>query len=55
MVYLGLGDRDAAFEWLGRAFRERSDWLVCLHVHPYFDAVRAGPRFRSLEAGLWNQ
>ena len=55
MVYLGMGERDRAFEWLERAYAERSDWIAWIHVHPYFDSVRGDPRFRSLEqrVGLW--
>jgi hypothetical protein len=27
-VHAGLGDNDAAFVWLQKAFMERSNWLV---------------------------
>jgi hypothetical protein len=47
-AYLGLGDHDEAFVWLERAYEERSNILVNLKVHPFFDPVRNDPRFASL-------
>lgn len=43
-----LGDKDAAFEWLERAFNERDSELVSLKVDPAFDGVRSDPRYPSL-------
>ena len=46
--YALLGERDRAFEWLERAFRER-DWdVVFLAVDPRFDSLRSDRRFRDL-------
>ncbi len=47
-VYLGLGDRDHAMEWLRRAVRERSQFLVFLKGHPMLDPLRSDPRFQAL-------
>jgi tetratricopeptide (TPR) repeat protein len=47
-VYLGLGDTDASFAWLERAFHTRASALVYLAVDPRYDAVREDPRFRDL-------
>jgi adenylate cyclase len=47
-VCLGLGDTDASFEWLERAFQTRASALVYLAVDPRYDAVREDPRFRDL-------
>ena len=47
-AYLGLGDYDQAFVWFERAYQEQSNILQFLKVHPFFDPVRADPRFRDL-------
>ena len=52
-AYLGLGDTDAAIEWLERAYAEQSNLLQYLKVHPYFDPVRNDPRFADLVARVW--
>ncbi|HEU4391717.1 MAG TPA: tetratricopeptide repeat protein, partial [Blastocatellia bacterium] len=50
-VYTGLGDKDKAFEWLGKAHQERSTAL--LSVEPVFDPLRRDPRFRELLPSTW--
>ena len=47
-AYLGLGENDQAFTWLEQAYQEQSNILQFLKVHPYFDPIRADPRFRDL-------
>jgi TolB-like protein/Tfp pilus assembly protein PilF len=47
-AYLGLGDNDQAFVWLEQAYKEQSNILEFLKVHPYFDPIRADPRFTDL-------
>jgi TolB-like protein len=47
-VYLGLGDTDATFEWLERAYQTRASALVYLAVDPRYDVVRSDPRFGNL-------
>ena len=46
--YLGLGENEQAFIWLEQAYKEQSNILQFLKVHPYFDPIRADPRFRNL-------
>jgi len=46
LVYLGLGDKDRALEWLAKAVEERE--LVFLKVNPLFDPLRSDPRFTEL-------
>jgi adenylate cyclase len=48
LIYTGLKDKEAAFEWLERAFQERSSWLVWIKVEPRYDFLRADERFASL-------
>ncbi|HEX3274042.1 MAG TPA: protein kinase [Gemmatimonadales bacterium] len=43
-----LGDTDAAFGWLERAYQERRGWLAYLNVEPTLDGLRDDPRFRRL-------
>jgi TolB-like protein/Tfp pilus assembly protein PilF len=45
---LALGDYDQAFAWLERAYQEQSNVLQVLKVDPFFDPVRADPRFAAL-------
>jgi TolB-like protein/DNA-binding winged helix-turn-helix (wHTH) protein len=47
-AYLALGERDQAFVWFERAYREQADFLQWLKVHPFFDPVRDDPRFKDL-------
>jgi TolB-like protein/tetratricopeptide (TPR) repeat protein len=47
-AYLGLGDKEQAFVWLDQAFHEQSNILQFLKVHPFFDPLRADPRFANL-------
>jgi serine/threonine-protein kinase len=50
LVYFLLGDRDNGFEWLAKAFRERSNGIVYLTAEPSLDVVRDDPRFRRVVA-----
>ena len=47
-AYLGLGENDRAFVWLEQAYKEQSNILLFLKVHPFFDPIRADPRFADL-------
>ncbi len=48
LVYAGLGDRDAALEWLERAYNAHDVHLAFLPVDPKWDAFRADARFAAL-------
>ncbi|HEX9421762.1 MAG TPA: tetratricopeptide repeat protein [Pyrinomonadaceae bacterium] len=47
-IYIGLGEKDRAFEWLEKAYQERHPHLVNLKVQPVFDPIRSDPRFANL-------
>lgn len=47
-VYVGLGDKDRAFEWLQEAVEERAAYVPYLKVDPLFDPLRSDPRFTDL-------
>jgi tetratricopeptide (TPR) repeat protein len=52
LVYAGLGRTDQAFEYLDKAYQERSGWLTYLRVEPRMDGLRNDPRFKALLARL---
>jgi len=47
-AYLGLGENEEAFAWLEQAYKEQSNMLQFVKVHPYFDPIRKDPRFADL-------
>ncbi|HTK32285.1 MAG TPA: protein kinase [Candidatus Saccharimonadaceae bacterium] len=47
-IYLGLGERERALEWLERALALHDRGLVWIHVHPRLDPLRGEPRFRAI-------
>jgi TolB-like protein/Tfp pilus assembly protein PilF len=51
-AHLGLGDVDAVFTELERAYQERRGWLTYLNVEPLFDSLRDDPRFLDLRRRL---
>lgn len=46
--YLGLGVQDQVFDWLEKAYQDRSYGLTFLKADPRFDCLRGNPRFSSL-------
>jgi TolB-like protein len=51
-TYLGLGETDAALNWLETAFAERDPFLGSAMVFPGYDAIREQARFRRLAHDL---
>ena len=49
LIHIGLGQKEPAFEWLNKAFQERSDMLVYLKVDPRLNPIRSDSRFVDLE------
>jgi len=48
MVYLGLGEKNLVFEYLEKAYEDRSVGLAWLKADPIFDSLRSDPRFTAL-------
>jgi len=48
VLYACLGENDRAFQWLGKAFDDRSVWIAYLRYDPRLEALRAEPRFQTL-------
>jgi tetratricopeptide (TPR) repeat protein len=48
LIHTGLGDKDRAFEWLDKAFQDRSSWLIYLKVEPLFASLQSDPRAANL-------
>ena len=48
VTYAALDEKDAAFQWLDKAFDDRADCMPYLNVDPRFDDLRADPRFQAL-------
>ena len=48
MVYMGLGDKDQAFEWFNKTVEENPYRINWIKVDPRFDSLRSDPRFAVL-------
>jgi serine/threonine protein kinase/Flp pilus assembly protein TadD len=47
-VYVGLGDKDKAFEWLEKDFQARNGKLAEIRWQIQFESLRDDPRFKDL-------
>ena len=48
LLYARLGEKDKAFEYLEKAYNERSPLLVAIRCEPDLDTLRADARFANL-------
>ena len=48
LVNTGMGNRDQAFEWLEKAYVDRSEWMIYLNVEHFLDLIRDDARFSAL-------
>lgn len=53
LIYSGLGEIDAALDWLERACEERSYWLIYLKVDPALDDLRSHERFLEIQRKIF--
>jgi hypothetical protein len=47
-VYMALGDRDAEYAWLEKAYEDRAEWLLWLPIEPLYDGERNDPLFKAM-------
>jgi Tfp pilus assembly protein PilF len=47
-IYIGLGEKEQALDWLEKSYEDREDALIWLNSDPLFDDLRSEPRFRDL-------
>jgi hypothetical protein len=47
-IYAGLGDKDTALQWLGRADKERATMMPFVVIDPLLSPFRGDPRFQSV-------
>ena len=47
-IHLGLGELDEAFAWMNRAIDQRDPMMTPIKSYPFFDPIRADPRFAAL-------
>jgi TolB-like protein len=47
-VYAWRGEKDKAFEWLERAYRQMDGGLTIIKIDPLFASLRTDPRFTAL-------
>jgi eukaryotic-like serine/threonine-protein kinase len=46
LIYVGLGEKGQAFDWLEKAYEEH--YLIAVKAHPLYDPLRTDPRFADL-------
>jgi len=52
LIYVGLGEREHVFEWLQRAYDERSTSMAYLKVDPAWNDLRSDPRFAAIARSI---
>ena len=48
LIYVAMGKKDQAFEWLQQAYDDRNDGMIWLKGDPRVDPLRPEPRFKTL-------
>jgi DNA-binding winged helix-turn-helix (wHTH) protein/TolB-like protein/Tfp pilus assembly protein PilF len=48
LIYVSLGEREHALEWLSHSYQDRSTHMVYAKVDPLLDPMRSDPRFNAL-------
>jgi hypothetical protein len=47
-IYLGLGEKEKALDWLDKSYQDQESACWYLKVDPIYDSVRNEPRFQAL-------
>ena len=47
-IYAVMGEKDQAFAWLERAYKDRNPYLVALKSSPRLEILRSDPRYYDL-------
>jgi len=48
LIYMELGEKDQAFQWLEKAYEEHDNWMFSIKVEPGLDSFRSDPRFTAM-------
>jgi len=48
LIYVGLGQKDKAFEWLEKAYEEHDHWMYMFKVHRALYSLHDDPRYTAL-------
>ena len=48
IIYIGLGEKDNALEWLEKTYEQNEAGLQFIKVDPMYDNLRSDPRFQDL-------
>jgi len=48
VVYLGLGEKEKALDWLEKCYADRDGQCCFLKVDPLYDSLRNEPRFQAV-------
>src|SRR5437867_5082433 len=54
-IYLGLGEKEKALDWLDKAYENQESACWLLKVDPIYDSVRNEPRFQALVEKIFHE
>jgi serine/threonine-protein kinase len=54
-IYLGLGEKEKALDWLEKSYHDQESACWYLKVDPIYDSVRDEPRFQALVQKVFHQ
>ncbi len=55
MIYLGLGKKEKALDWLDKSYQDQESACWYLTVDPIYDSVRDEPRFQALVQKVFHE